>query len=96
MGRWIYKTDEAGRPRRFLSHREAAWWAMLNVAKVAGPVALFGFLRVLFELGVAAGWTTFLYLASRLLLLGLLACGVLYLYVALSGGVMARSGRGRL
>ena len=31
MRTWIFKTDEDGKPRRFLSHREAALWTVSRV-----------------------------------------------------------------
>lgn len=41
MRKWIYKSDEAGKPRRFLNHREAALWAVTTVGKVFGTFALY-------------------------------------------------------
>lgn len=37
MRQWLYKTDEGGRPRRFLEHRELLLWVALKVGRFAGP-----------------------------------------------------------
>ncbi len=97
--RWRYKTDEAGRPRRFFSYREAAWWATLKTGKIAGPVLLYAFLRRFF---VSAGpgvplaeKAAFFLVPTALLLLWVLAIGVVCLYLGLSGGVIDRDERRR-
>lgn len=97
--RWIYKTDGEGRPRRFLSHREAAWWAVLRTGTVAGPVVLYVFLGAF--LGTAgpgmplAERAAYFSLPAAVFLIWLVVVGAVYLYLVLSGGVMAPDERRR-
>jgi hypothetical protein len=95
--RWIYKTDESGRPRRFLSHREAAWWAALKTGKFAGPIMIWmipaTILAAVPGRGTPGLWWMALPILGTLFLLWLMATGTVYLYVALSGGVMNRAER---
>lgn len=94
----MYKTDEAGKPRRFLGHGEAAVWSLLGVGRFIGVLALFGLLnsvlaayrdgeiwRSAFVPVLAAGWLA-IWLGVSL---------VLYLYVSLSGGIMDDAARRR-
>jgi len=87
---WIYKSDEAGKPRRFLNHREAILWAMITVGKVFGALALYwliNFIFVAFTDGELGGAMLTFMLTAILLVAWLLISLILYLYVALSGGV---------
>lgn len=96
--RWIYKADEAGKPRRFLDHREAALWAVTTVAKLSGAYALYWLVSLVFGvLGEGgSGWPAFTFaLLAISLTIGLLFSLVLYLYVALSGGIMDDEARKR-
>ena len=90
LRRWIYQTDEEGGPRRFLSHREAAWWATLKTGKLAGPFVLYVFLRAFFGSagpGIPlAQRAAHFFLPVALLLLWVLVVGMVCLYLALSGG----------
>lgn len=95
--KWLYKKDAAGRPRRFLSHREAARWAALTTGKVAGPFVLYALLMAFVHsagpgLALAERAASFSVVAI-LPVCWLVASGALYLYVALSGGVMGRDER---
>ena len=97
--RWIYKTDEEGRPRRFLSHREAAWWAARRTGTVAGPFVLYALLRAFLETAgpgmPLAERAAYFSLPAVVFLLWLAAMGAVYLYLVLSGGVMAPDERRR-
>lgn len=88
-----------GQARRFLSHREAAWWATLKTGKLAGPVLLYTFFRAFFESagpGIPlAQRAAFFFVPGALLFLWVLVAGVACLYLALSGGVMDREERRR-
>ncbi len=98
MRRWIYKTDEAGKPRRFLDHREAALWATLTVGKPLGAFSLTGLLALVFNPSAdeTVGWLALTAVVLAIALSAwLLASAVLYLYVSLSGGVMDREARRR-
>ena len=99
MGRrWIYKTDDAGAPRRFLGHREVLLWAGLKVGRTTSPFALFGLLGSVVETyrDGLSGWPVFtLMLAVGWLAIWLSVSLAIYLYVALSGGVMDREDRRR-
>ena len=92
--RWIYKTDEEGRPRRFLSHGEAALWATLQTGKVAAPFALYAFLGAFLETAgpgmPLAQRASYFSLPAAVVLLWFLVVGAVYLYLVLSGGVMDR------
>ena len=96
--KWIYKSGETGKPRRFLNHREAVLWAVLTVGKFFGVFALYWLTSVILDSwgGDEAGGPilTFVLLAI-LLAVGLLISLVLYLYVALSGGIMDDEARKR-
>lgn len=92
MRRWLYKTDEAGRPRRFLSHRELLLWAALNVGGYVGPPLGLGLVIAIFD---PQGVGREIVLALMAMVLAACVVGVvgIYLYVALSGGVMSREER---
>ena len=96
--KWIYKSDEAGKPRRFLDHREAALWALMTVGKVFGAYALYWLVSLV--VGAlrdgGSGWPTLTFaLTSIALVTWLLVSLFLYLYVALSGGIMDDEARRR-
>jgi hypothetical protein len=99
MDRWPYKTDEAGAPRRFLSHREAASWTARKVGKYAGAFALCvvlgSTLRRADEYSVPALAYNAAIVAALALFGGLVVAVGLYLYIALYGGVMNRAERRR-
>ena len=78
MRGWIYKTDGEGRPRRFLSHREAALWATIETGTLAGPVVLYAFLSAFFEtagpgIPLAQRAASFFFVPSALMLLWVLS-----------------------
>lgn len=94
MREWTYKTDEKGRPRRFLSHRELALWATLKVVRYAGPVVGLGAVALIFDPeGFGRGFILLLGLMALALCVAVVA--VMYAYVALSGGVMGSEERMR-
>ena len=98
MRKWIYKADEAGKPRRFLDHREAALWAVTTVGKFFGAYALYWLVSLVFGAlrNGGSGWPTLTFaLLAIPLTIGLLVSLVLYLYVALSGGIMDDEARKR-
>ena len=98
MRKWIYKSDEAGKPRRFLDHREAAVWALTTVGKVFGAFALYWLLNSVFYTfrdGELGGAMLTLIPAAVMLAAWLLISAVLYLYLVLSGGVMDDKARRR-
>lgn len=97
--KWRYRTDVAGRPRRFLSHREAAWWAALTAGKFASPLLLYASLMAFVHsagpgLALAERAAPFSVVAM-LVAFWLAGSGVLYLFVTLSGGVAGRDERRR-
>jgi hypothetical protein len=92
---WAYETDAAGRPRRFLTHREAAWWAACRVGVVFVPLLVYTFARVLFGFDGPYPWSAILYVAAGVVLASLATVGAVYLYLALSGGVMGKAERRR-
>jgi hypothetical protein len=92
---WPYKTDSAGKPRRFLSHREAASWTALKVGKFFGLALLFVLLEALIFPEESGRMDSAVYSAFLLVVFWLLISAALYLYVALSGGVMGRDERRR-
>jgi hypothetical protein len=107
MRRWRYERDEEGRPRRFLSHREAFAWAMWRIGRLAAlyfrPFSLLTFVGAIGRAIVRTGWppqwevfgfTVLLVLLLSLALCFLVAC-TYYLYIALAGGVMGRDERRR-
>lgn len=94
--------DRAGRPRRFHSHREAASWS----AQVVARLGLKGLPGGILAAAIIFGWQILSSEASfdpigvvavmvLLLALWLLGSTLLYLYTALSGGVMSRDERRR-
>lgn len=94
----MYKTDEAGKPRRFLDHGEAALWAVVTVGKVFGVFALYLLASFVFDAlrnGEVGGPMLTLVPAAIMVLAWLFVTLVLYLYVALSGGVMDSEARRR-
>lgn len=95
MPKWIYKTDEAGRPRRFLSHREAAWWAARKVSVVFVPLLVYPFVWALFGFGSPYPWSAVLFVATGVILASPTTVGAVYLYLVLSGGVMGEADRRR-
>lgn len=94
MREWIYKTDENGRPRRFLSHREAISWAALKVGRYAGPPLGLCVVAIIFD-PQGLGRLAFLLLGPMVLALCVTVVAVMYAYVALSGGVMGPDERMR-
>lgn len=103
---WRYKRDEEGRPRRFLSHREALLWAVRRVglyfAFLLVPPSILsvvgGVGRGIARTGEPPGWEHVGGLALVLLLAcscWLLLAGIYYLYIVLAGGVMDRDARQR-
>ena len=98
MRKWIYKFDAAGKPRRFLDHREAALWALMTTGKVFGALALYWLLNSIFYTfrdGELAGAVLTLVPAAVMVAAWLLVSAVLYLYLVLSGGVMDDEARRR-
>lgn len=95
MREWMYKTDEAGRPRRFVSHREAAWWAARKVGTFFLPLLVSPILWALFGSDSPYRWSAVPPVVAGVILLWLLAVGSIYLYLALSGGVMGEAERRR-
>lgn len=96
MRKWHYKADEAGRPRRFLSHAEAARWVFLKVAKFSATPVLIALanallLHTFFDYRLSLSFI-FLAVASLLILL-LLVSAAMYLYLSLSGGIIGREER---
>ena len=90
---WAYETDEAGRPRLFRSHREAAWWAARRVGVVFVPLLVYTFARALFGFDGPYPWSAILYVAAGVVLASLATVGAVYLYLALSGGIAGRGER---
>ena len=91
--RWIYKTDESGRPRRFLNHREAAWWAARKVGTFFVPLLVSPVLWALFSPDEPYRWAAVVPLMTAVVCVWLVVIVTIYLYVALSGGVMDRAER---
>ncbi|WP_047866570.1 hypothetical protein [Rubrobacter aplysinae] len=87
MREWLYKKDEKGGPRRFLSHRELAAWDALKVGRFAGPPLGLCVVATIFD-PQELGRLAFLSLGLMLLAFCVAVVAVMYLYVALSGGVM--------
>jgi len=91
---WRYKRDEEGRPRRFLSHREAFAWTVRRVGVYSGAfllLALLGSLgRSTARNGEVPHWTAVVGVAIAAVAFWALIVGGLYLYIALAGGVMDR------
>ena len=98
MRAWIYKTDEAGKSRRFLGHGEAAVWALRQMGKVFGTFAALTLLNA----AVRAyrdgwdGWFAFTALLAVVWLAIWLGVSlVIFFFIALSGGVMDDEARRR-
>lgn len=92
MRQWLYKTYESGRPRRFLSHRELLMWAARKVGGYLGPPLGLGVIAAIFVPQDLAR-EVFLWLSVMGLALCATAVAGIYLYVALSGGVMSAEQR---
>ena len=92
---WIYKTDPAGRPRRFLSHREAAWWAVRRVGVFFLPLFSGPILWALFGPGSPGRWPEALPVVLAIACVWAAVVGTVYIYLALSGGVMGEAERRR-
>ena len=96
MRGWSFRRDAAGRPRRFLSHGEALLWSLcIGLAVAFGFAAPVLFRYLLYSIGlqdeqpfsfVRVMFPVFVFLTVSVLL---------YLYIALSGGVMDRAARRR-
>lgn len=95
MREWRYKTDEAGKPRRFYGHRELGLWAALKVGRFAGPPLASGaVLSVVFSIGLADfPLRIVLWLAVAALILCIVVAALVHAYVALSGGIMSAEER---
>jgi len=99
--------DEEGRPRRFLSHREAVVWAVRRVLLFVGSLTLVGVVGALGRgfirsresdvtenvLPEALAYVAFVLVSF--VCIGLMVAGALYLFVALHGGVMDVEARQR-
>lgn len=94
MKGWLYKTDDSGRPRRFLSRREVIPWAALKTGRCAGPAPAIGLVTAIFD-PQGLGREVFLSLAVMVFAACALAVAGIYVHVALSGGVMGSEERGR-
>ena len=95
---WIYKTNEAGKPRRFLNRREAAVWAGLTVGKPVGVIAFYVLLNAAIDAYRGADAWRSSFVVALAVVWGAIWLGVslaLYVYVALSGGVMDEEARHR-
>jgi hypothetical protein len=92
---WAYETDAAGRPRRFLSHREAAWWAARRVGTFFLPLLAPPVLWALFGAASPGRWLAALLVVAAVACVWLTVVGTVYLYLALSGGVMGKAERRR-
>ncbi len=95
MRKWPYKTDDAGRPRRFLSHGEAAWWAVRRVGTFFLPLLVSPILWAIFDPAAPSQRLTALPLVAAVACVWLSVVGAVYLYLALSGGVMGEDERRR-
>ena len=98
MRGWIYKTDEAGNPRRFSSHREAAWWATLRAGTLFGPMIALGAVRTLYLLFFSAPHIKVQVTIFVTLLVSafwICASAIVYLYLNLAGGIMSRAERSK-
>lgn len=92
MREWLYKTDGSGRPRRFLGHGEALSWAAMLVGRFAGPPLGLGVAAAIFA-PQGLPREALLWLALMVLALSAVSVAGIYLYVALSGGVMGEEER---
>lgn len=92
MRQWLYKTDGSGRPRRFLSHRELILGAALKVGRYVGSALGLGLVIAIFD---PQGIGQEIVLALMAMVLAACVVGVagIYLYVALSGGLMSAEER---
>lgn len=98
MRTWIFKTDEDGKPRRFLSHREAAMWTASRVGAFFGLISVFGVARAIYEAFTSPSAferQALIMILISLAVIWLGVCAVVYLYIVLSGGVMSRAERER-
>ena len=99
MKDWHYKRDTAGKPRRFLSHRELLWWAVTRVGMYAGGAVAGSFVLIAYEyFSSDDGYYTFfitLNVAGLMIVLWMGVSATIYLYITLSGGVMSREERTR-
>lgn len=95
MRKWAYKTDGAGRPRRFLSHREAAWWAARRVGTFFLPLLASPILWAIFGSDSSSRWLSALPLIVAVACVWFAVVGAIYLYLALSGGIMGEAERQR-
>lgn len=99
MRAWIYKTDEAGKPRRFVGHGEAVAWALRQMGKVFGALAAATLLSSAVGSYREGRWDlSFAFvalLAAAWLGIWLSISLVLYLFVLLSGGIMDDEARRR-
>ena len=95
MRKWAYKTDAAGRPRRFLSHREAAGWAVRRVGAFFLPLLVSPVLWAVFHPDAPSQRSTALPVVFAVACVWLAVVGAVYLYLALSGGVMSEAERRR-
>ena len=90
MREWIYKTDATGRPRRFLSRREAAWWTVRRVGHLFPPALSGPILWTLFGPGSPGRWRAALPVTLAAACVWAVVAGTIYLYLVLSGRVMGR------
>ena len=96
MRGWSFKKDAEGRPRRFLGHGEAALWSLRSGAVVAGVFAAPVLFRSLLDLVGPVDGPPFNSLDLVIpAMIWATASLLLYLYIALSGGVMDREARRR-
>jgi hypothetical protein len=63
------------------------------VGLVSGPLLAYVFARALFGFDGPYPWSAVLYMAAGLVLASLATVGAVYLYLALSGGIMRRGER---
>lgn len=95
MREWPYKTDESGRPRRFLDHRESVSWAAVRVVKFAGSSLAFGVVMLLFFYPQDLRPVVILPVIAVVLVLCAAAVVAIHLYFVFAGGVMDRDERQR-
>ncbi len=93
---WRYKRDADGRPRHFESHREVLVWALKSTGAIFGPflgVAAVSAIYSLFTSEAPIQTEAAIVVATSVAVLWLASSAVMYLYVALSGGIMSRDER---
>ncbi len=95
MRKWAYKTDAAGRPRRFLSHREAAGWAVRRVGTFFLPLLVSPVLWAVFHPDAPSQRLTALPVMFAVACVWLAVVGGVYLDLALSVVVMTDDELGR-